>query len=583
MDKELLGKKLGRMKSRMDRFSRAVENRLNLLEALYRDYVRESETDHEKWTAEKKAEEETLKGEVEQAGNEFTRTKYGLEKDSAIARTEINKIKDSIQNTESNAEREVGRLNEEKTKHQISIEKQKSALQELYLEQKRHLLTVREKMVQKFAALEKTFLATKTRFQNESIKAKAEREEQLGLLRDQVAAKKEGWKVALAAIQREYELLAKEREELQQKLGSVRDEKEDELERTRVAIKVAKEQLEIDKATIVEKAEEDQRRCEADVRDLDEKVNTTELELQNLILSNETASKEAEENFQKEEALLKDTVKSETDKRDYEQRLYQEERGAREKEINQLREEYEKKKWHWENQIRALSMKKSVQEAEFEAERMRIDREARVNFRSLEARRDELKQRLSDLKARHEALAKNAAKEKELMNQRWQWRRDRLWTMWQNRLDLIKQERSALHEQLGQLMETFKTEKTEAAHREAVEEKKISDLQAFVFHLTDQHAGAHKNREIQIELEKTRFIAQIKECESLITDWMDRLKGAQEDLAKFNTQFGGQMDFAERFCREEEQETQLFLHDLQRALTHLKVKTEGTKTKQDAA
>jgi hypothetical protein len=476
----------------------------------------------------------------------------------------------------------VARLNEEKIKHQISIEKQKSALHDLYQEQKRHLLTTREKLVQKYAQLEKTFQATRSRMQNEATKANAEKEEQLMLLRDQVAAKKEGWKAALAAIQKEYELLSQERGELERKLSTIREDKEKELEETRVAIKVAKEQLEIDKATIIEKAEEDQRRCAGEVRELEEKVTKTEVELQNLILTNETSRKDAEDAFQKEETLLKETVKSETEKRDYEQKLYQEEKTGREKELNRLREEYEKKKWHWENQVRSLTMKKSVQEAEFEAERMRIDREARVTFRSLEAKRDELKQRLADLKGRYETLSKNAEKEKELMSQRWQWRRDRLWAMWQNRLEAIKKERTALHEQLDHLMTTFTSEKASSQEKEASEEKRVSELQQFVFHLTDQTEGARKQREIQIELEKTRFIAQIKECETLITDWMDRLKGAQDDLAQFNNQFSGQMNFAERIFRDEEQETQLFLHDLQRAMALFSAKTEGAKTK-DAA
>lgn len=582
MDKDLLGKKLGRMKARMDRFSKAVETRLSTLDALYRDYVKQYEAERDAWTNEKKSEEESLKAEMEQAGTDFTKSKYVVEKDAAVARAEINKAQESIEKTESNAEHEVGRLQEEKTRHQISIEKQKSALQELYQEQKRHLLTTREKMIQKFSQLEKTYQATRVRLQNETAKIQAEKEEQLALLREQVTGKKEGWKAALAAIQKEYELLTKERAELEGKLSTVREEKEKELEETRIAIKVAKEQLEIDKATIVERAEEDQRRCAADVRELEEKVNKTEVELQNLILANETARKDAEDGFQKEEALLKETVKNETEKRDYEQKLYQDEKASREKEINRLREDYEKKKWHWENQIRALTMKKSVQEAEFEAERMRIDREARVTFRSLEAKRDELRQRLSDLKGRYETLSKNAEKEKELMSQRWQWRRDRLWTMWQNRLETIKKERTALHEQLDQLMSTFTKEKADAVTKEAQEEQKVGELQQFVFHLTDQTEGVKKQRQIQIELEKTRFIAQIKECETLIADWVDRIKAAQEDLATFNAQFGGQMTFAERIFRDEEQETQLFLHDLQRAMTLLNAKTDGKVTK-DAA
>jgi DNA gyrase/topoisomerase IV subunit A len=149
-------------------------------------------------------------------------------------------------------------------------------------------------------------------------------------------------------------------------------------------------------------------------------------------------------------------------------------------------------------------------------------------------------------------------------------------------LETIKKERTALHEQLDQLMSTFTKEKADAVTKEAQEEQKVGELQQFVFHLTDQTEGVKKQRQIQIELEKTRFIAQIKECETLIADWVDRIKAAQEDLATFNAQFGGQMTFAERIFRDEEQETQLFLHDLQRAMTLLNAKTDGKVTK-DAA
>jgi acetyl-CoA carboxylase carboxyl transferase subunit beta len=57
MDKDLLGKKLGRMKARMDRFSKAVETRLSTLDALYRDYVKQYEAERDAWTNEKKSEE----------------------------------------------------------------------------------------------------------------------------------------------------------------------------------------------------------------------------------------------------------------------------------------------------------------------------------------------------------------------------------------------------------------------------------------------------------------------------------------------------------------------------------------------
>ena len=51
-------------------------------------------------------------------------------------------------------------------------------------------------------------------------------------------------------------------------------------------------------------------------------------------------------------------------------------------------------------------MQKAVHDSEHDAERLRVDRESArtLALRSLEAKRDELKQRLADLKNRHEAF-----------------------------------------------------------------------------------------------------------------------------------------------------------------------------------
>src|SRR5205807_2031712 len=89
-----------------------------------------------------------------------------------------------------------------------------------------------------------------------------------------------------------------------------------------------------------------------------------------------------------------------------------------------------------------------------DAERLRTDREARTALRSLSAQRDELKQRLADLKARHGALEANAQKETELIHQRWRWRKERLWSMWQGRLDILRKERTALSDQMEHLQQT---------------------------------------------------------------------------------------------------------------------------------
>src|SRR5262249_43230105 len=152
---------------------------------------------------------------------------------------------------------------------------------------------------------------------------------------------------------------------------------------------------------------------------------------------------------------LKETVKTESEKRDYEHKLYESQKSQLEKQIARLREEYDKKKWHWDNQVRSLMMQKSVQDAEHDAERLRVDREARTLLRNLSAQRDELKQRLADIKSRHDALVVNSQKETELIHQRWRWRKERLWSMWQGRLDILRKERAALSEQMEHLQQTF--------------------------------------------------------------------------------------------------------------------------------
>jgi hypothetical protein len=216
-------------------------------------------------------------------------------------------------------------------------------------------------------------------------------------------------------------------------------------------------------------------------------------------------------------------------------------------------------------------MQKSVHDSEHDAERMRVDREARTTLRGLEAKRDELKQRLSELKNRHNNVSTQSEKESELLQQRWQWRRDRLWTLWQNRLDVLRKERLSLQEQIDGINQKFVFEKKKMEEQESRDVRRIEDLHQFLMKNTEDNKSKLKQKEIQFELEKTRLFAQIKECENLVSDWMDRVRTMQEDISKNNTNLVEQIGYMDRWYREEETETQAFLQTLQNTLDAIDV------------
>jgi molecular chaperone GrpE (heat shock protein) len=88
---------------------------------------------------------------------------------------------------------------------------------------------------------------------------------------------------------------------------------------------------------------------------------------------------------------------------------------------------------------------------------------------------------------------------------------------------------------------------------------------------TEDNKSKLKQKEIQFELEKTRLFAQIKECENLVSDWMDRVRTMQEDISKNNTNLVEQIGYMDRWYREEETETQAFLQTLQNTLDAIDV------------
>lgn len=558
--------KLARWSSRWDRvWSKAVKDQ----ETFYLEAIREIEAEKAVIQDRLKNQEEQLKWELETAAKEFTQTKYQLEKESSQDRLAIERVDGEFDQINKKYAQDFRRITEEKTNLQISYDKQKSALTELYQEKRRSLLVNREKLIQQSAQSEENLRRFKEKYAQEIDGIRADQDQKLNTLKDQVRAKEEGWKAALDSMRRDREVLSKQKDEAQKKITEVVQEKEQELEALKISLSSAKEQLEMDKATLIEKAEVEQRQCEKDVQDLEQRVLKADSELQELIVHKQEVIKNSEEAYAKEESMLKDAVKVETEKRDYEQKLFAQEKSDKEKELNVLKEEYEKRKWHWENQIRTLMVQKSVQDAEHDAERMRVDREARAVLRSLEAKRDELKQRQADIKSRYENLLAHSQKENDLLTQRWNWRKERLWSMWQNRLDVLKKERGVLHEQLENLEQTFSSEKRKKMEEEKRQEKRVDDLAQATLQNSEKHVGYRKQREIQFELEKTRLIAQIKECETIIQEWMDRQKLIQEEVSKRSAEFQDQMNFLDRYFKEEQNETELFLHLFRKALNSM--------------
>lgn len=564
---EELDQRLARLQKWSERYDRLLEREARSVEALFLHAVADWEQEKKQRMEEFSGQEAQIKSQLDQAGKEYSQTKYRLERDTNGNREQLKRIEEDYRELEKKFDGELARMNEEKTNLRISLERQKSALTDLYQEKMRNLTVTRAGLLREWQNVEVKVKAAKEKAVDELNAINADAAKKLAQLKDGADAKKEGWSLALETVKKELEALTTEKNHIQQRLAEIKGEKEKELDESRLSMKVAREQLEIDKATLVEKAEEDQRKCEAEVADLRAKVNSAERELQDFTVNHEKVKKETEEAYLKEEVMLKDAVKSESERRDFEQKLYEQEKTGKEKELNRLKEEYEKKKWHWDNQLRSLMMQKAVHDSEYDADRLRVDREARTALRSLEAKRDELKQRLSDLKARHTSVSANAEKETQLINQRWHWRRDRLWALWQNRLEVLKKERVALREQIEALETTFEKEKRQMDDSDSRDTKRTDDVQSYLSQAQLKNVGQKKQREIQFELEKTRLFAQIKELETLISDWTDRMKQTQTEVSKEASNVAAQVGFLDKWYRDEEQETQAFLRDVQTAMS----------------
>ena len=562
-------KKLKRLQTWSERCGRALEREMATMEDLYRKSIAELESEKQQATRDFTEKEIEIRSRLDATGKEFQLEKYRVEKDKAAAQADLERAAFEESDVQKRFSLEISRLNEERVAFQVSWERQKSALNDLYQEKKRHISVVRAALVRDLQAAEQKMKKLREKTDREMEQITGQGTKTISALSEQAEARKQGWAVARETMRRELDALVDERNAVTKKIADLRAEKEKELENARMALLLSKEQLDVDKATLVEKAEDDQRQCEREVKELQENLAAAEKSFETFVLEHEKRKKDTEEAYARDEGILKESVKTESEKRDYEQKLFEQEKVQREREIGRLREELEKRTWHWDNQIRTLLLQKSVQDAEYDAERMRVDREARAALRGLEAKRDELRQRLNELKARHAGLDANAKKEMEVISQRWQFRRDRLWSVWQARLDALKKERETLHEQIAALQETFQKERKRAEESEKTSDRRINELETFLISSSENQRGDRKQRDIQFELEKTRGLAQIKECETHVAEWMDRLKRTQQEVGQRGAGLSAELGFLDRWYRQEETETAAFLKEVHDAVSAL--------------
>lgn len=582
-ENEKFKQRLDRLGRWVNRVAQAWQKALSKTESEYLNLLRDLEAQKTETEHTLKTEEERVKAAIDQAGKDFVKNKYQYEKESGAGRVELERMGHEIEKTKQQLTVDLARLNQEKINNQISFERQKSALTDLYTEKKRQILVSREKMVRELSQADTSYKHQKERYEREIQSIKDDRGRGIQHAKEQLNAKKEGWAIASETMKKELEALAAQKADVEKQLNTIQGEKEREVQNLHLQIEVIREQLELDKVTLAERAEEDQRRCEEELHSLQEKILVAERDLQALVLDKETEKKNVEDGFTHEEKVLADTLKSESEKRDFEQKLYEQEKAGKEKDLQRLKEEFDKKKAQWDNQIKTLLMRKSLKEAESDAERARVDREARVTLRTLETKRDEIKQKLVELESRTEASRQNSSKELELLKQRWQWRKDRLWSMWQSRLDLLKKERSALQQQIDQLTEAFNKERLGIQDETRRQESYLEELGQAALLDDERTLANRRQRNIQIELEKTRVIAQIKECETLVAGWLQSQKQIHDEFVSRKGAFVDDIEFLDRYYRSQQDETQMFLTSFQRALELFKGQLERFGLREDAA
>jgi chromosome segregation ATPase len=268
-----------------------LEREARSIEALFLHAVADWEAEKNQKLGEFAAQESQIRGQIEQAGKEYSQSKYRLERDTNTTKDQLKRVEEEYRDIEKKYGSELARVTEENTNLRISLERQKSALTEMYQEKMRNLTVTRAGLLREWQNLEIKVKAAKDKAAEELNTLTADGEKKINQLKDSSAAKREGWGLAIDTVKRELSSLAAERDHVQNRLAEIKGEKEKELEAARLAMKVSAQQLEVDKATLIEKAEEDQRRCEAEVADLKTKAIAAERELQDFVMRHDQAKK----------------------------------------------------------------------------------------------------------------------------------------------------------------------------------------------------------------------------------------------------------------------------------------------------
>ena len=208
--REEFEKRMTRLHARAERIGRLVDHELEAIEKLYVASVAEMESEKERIGADFRAREEKLRASVDAAGKDYQLDKYRMEKDTAAAKADQELIDgESIQVSRRTAA-ELVRIGEEKTEFEISWARQKSALEDLYQEKKRHLLVTRAALLQETQAAEaKMKKATdKAKFELDQVTDVANRS--LNAVTQQADAKKQGWTVARETLRRELDTIIRQ-------------------------------------------------------------------------------------------------------------------------------------------------------------------------------------------------------------------------------------------------------------------------------------------------------------------------------------------------------------------------------------
>ncbi len=305
---EELNQRLARLQKWSERYDRLLDREARSIEALFLHSVADWDAEKTQKIGEFAAQEAQLKVQLEQAGKEYSQTKYRLERDTNTTKEQLKKFEEEYRDIEKKYSTELARVTEDSTNARISLERQKSALTEVYQEKMRSLTVARAGLLREWQNLEMKVKAAKDKAEQELNTISSEGDKKISQLKASGDAKREGWGIALETIKKELASIGAERDHIQNRLTDIKGEKEKELEAARLAMKIAAQQLEVDKATLIEKAEEDQRRCEAENADLRAKILGAERELQDFTARHEQQKKDTEDSFLKEEAMLKDAV-----------------------------------------------------------------------------------------------------------------------------------------------------------------------------------------------------------------------------------------------------------------------------------